>query len=142
MNKYLRGEKLSAFDDLEVIRSDITNISTAIPKLPKWDEVVYRGMDTERFSSVDELNQFFQEMSNNSLVTMPAFTSTSINREVAERFSKGRIIFKIKSRRGVYLGKFSSAGGESEILFDKQSIFKIVNVQQEGFTGLIELEEL
>jgi len=162
INYYLREGKLmedveeegAIVPTLSMTKDRIIEISNSISRFlrdaPKFNGIVYRGMyfRTETERGLNKFNTFMKNINNSSEITLKSFTSTSARIEEAEKCirkskpGKGNIIFKIKSNNGVALGNAAAFPKENEVLFDKNSRFKIISVVESNDNTCIELEEI
>jgi hypothetical protein len=125
LNKPLRGE-LPMTQEIEKWADDL---SSALQKLPKVEGEVYRGLnlvwDNKRFAT-----EMQQALEANSPVTFPSFTSTSVFERDADKFGGNRaIMLKIRSKTGRVLGRYT-VEQEAEILFDKGTRFRVLDVKR------------
>ncbi len=140
LNKYLRGEKITIPERANEYKTLSQNLSIALGKMPKYNGKVFRCMEME---SIERLKEFEKKISDNKLVAMKNFISTSLKKEVATSFgnSPGSVYLEIQSKNGRFLGEHSFKPEEKEILFDKQSVFKVKKVDNKGILKVY-LEEL
>lgn len=123
-----------------------SEISAALKKLPAYQGTVYRGFGglTERHLAEAE-----SALNRGNMLRFPAFTSTSVSRDVAAHYAgEGpRIIYSIDSKRGRYLGEHSASSTtpksitEREVLFDRRARFMVRSTRREGSTLLVSLKE-
>jgi len=159
MNRSLRdGEDPLLIDRLEVAKK---HMDSFLEKAPKFVGNTYRGV---RFTSFASYDQFASRIKEGMIVADKAYLSTTLDEKTAIGFStlpntygvesggQFTVAIKIKSRSGVYLGTLSTEEGEKEILFRRNSKFKITKLR-ESFRGTdrsksdiikmtLELEEL
>lgn len=83
------------------------------------------------------------------IVTMPAFTSTSLDRSTAERFAtrEGRhpklaVLFEVRGRTGREVASFSQMAREREILVLPYTRFRVVSQRRQRGVQVIRLDEL
>ena len=160
-NEYLRTGKMSLRDYTGKIKvgkppkakkeqrdKRIEKISNFIKGAPKVEGKVYRGMmwkDDKK--STKEFSGFIDQFNVGSNIKFPTFSSTSTNEQVAIDFAssiqaKNSIIFEMQSKNGVYLNGTSAFKFEDEVLFDKNSQFTILNINQDSDPIRIQLQEI
>jgi len=132
------------------IVQESNKISGFLRNAPKFTGTVYRGkfkrVDTEL--GLKKYNDFMDNINSSDTIVMKSFTSTTADRSIAEKYirkkisTKGNIMFEMTSKQGVALGKASEYSGECEVLFDKNTEFKIINVDVSNEGTYIKLEEL
>jgi hypothetical protein len=108
-------------NDLDSIdKTYIKNMDKSLDKLPNYKGEVYRGIKT------GNINDFSSRVGEN--IKFKGYTSTSKDKEIANDFGK-HISFVIKSKRGKNIEKQASAEYEKEILFKRNTKFKINKVE-------------
>jgi len=134
-----------------MIGDQIKSISAFLKDAPKFNGVTYRGMGFDPGIVGDKLiyDNFIDDIKNNEFITLPAFTSTTVKKEIAMDFSgrgvpkhSNRIILEIKSKNGVALDGAAAFSKEMEVLFDKASDFKIISIEAIDGVYNVKLEEL
>ena len=147
LNKYIRDDKIG--NDAEADEK-IKYISTFLKNAPKMEGTVYRGMGFSKFKedSTKQFNEFLSNLKEGESLELKPFTSTSVDPNIATKFAtKGAahsITFEIKSKSGVYLDGVSQLEDEGEVLFDKDSKFKIKKVDRSDYPAHVHvvLEEI
>lgn len=133
------------------IDNQIKSISSFLEGAPKFNGVVYRGMGFDPNVSKEKIiyDNFMDNVRNNKFITLPSFTSTTCEKEIAMNFSgegvprySARIILEIKSKRGVALNGVAAFPKEMEVLFDKSSNFKVIGIKEINGIQNIKLEEI
>ena len=141
MNRALRsGEALPVES-----QSMAVGLSSALRRLPRWEGTVWRGLPVQ---SIERLEEFDNGLHGGSL-RFPAFTSTSTAKSVAEWYGGHgpRVVFEIKCKKGAYLGRHSAAAStpksvtEREVLFERGSMFRVLNTERIGDVLKVLLEE-
>jgi len=116
-------------------------LNEALDKLPDYERVIFRGADlTQR--QIDEYEKCCLE---GELIIKPAFISASQSYFIAQQFSKGSVVFEIKSLTGKAIGQLSFYQGsqnENEILFKSKCKFKVFAVDKSQHFVTIFLEEI
>jgi hypothetical protein len=122
---------------------EIKNISDLLQSAPKMTGTVYRGM---KFDSNEDCNKFISELENNKIFKCEAFTSTTMDKERAMGHARSKynnLLFEIKSKSGVFLNGMSEFPNETEVLLDKGSKFKILNIDKSNPKNIkITMEEI
>lgn len=131
------------------IKEKIDTIETFIKDAPKHKGIVYRGMkfSKEGKEPIQQFNKFVNEMEIASEYTIKQFTSSSISKDTAMNFSMDKenygVLFKIKSKNGVYLNGLSLMPEEKEVLFNKETKFKILGIDRSNPQNVqITMEEI
>ena len=139
INSSLRDGDLEDYADLI---EDVNNISEFIKNAPKFDGIVYRGIN--EFDDSDDFDEFIDQLTNCDTITFPAFISCSTEKNVAEIFtgSDRSILFNIISTNGVILNNASDIPDENEVLFDYGTDFDVVSVENNNGKYLIKLREI
>jgi len=108
--------------------NDIDALSDFLQDAPKFNGKSYRGV---RFRTQKDLDDFIKVAGEHDKVHMPAFTSSSANQEITDEFIFGEkfsVLMKIESKKGTFIGDLSVLEEELEILFNKNTAFKIKNI--------------
>eukprot|EP01084_Bolivina_argentea_P239439 402467_1 len=130
-------------------------MSIALYKLPfiDFDKVknmpntVYRGfcLKHSKKQETQEQRQRIRESTEydkGSIVRWSSFTSTTIDKQVAEIYAGEDIVYEIEgSFHGKNIAKFSSKPDEAEILFNLSSHFLICDTKMKGKTFYVKLKE-
>jgi SPP1 gp7 family putative phage head morphogenesis protein len=139
------GEKL----DESEIKEKINNIDTFLEGAPKMNGTVYRGMkfSKEGKEPIRQFNKFVNDVGSKKSFMFKQFTSTSTDKDVALDFSMDKenygVLFKIKSKNGVYLNGLSLIPEEKEVLFNKETKFKILGIDRSNPQNVqITMEEI
>ena len=123
----------------------IKYISSFIKDVPKYKGKVYRGMNFDvRYGGDIVYEEFMKNLIVGCELELKPFTSTSFSEEIATKFTSPKninILMEIQSKRGVVLNG-ASEFGEQEILFDRGSKFKIIDVQISGNDVNVKMEEI
>lgn len=139
------------FEELNVLlrrggRNEYENyLNAALDKLPNYQGFVYRGIDLE----LSEMDVYKTAYANDSIVTEPAFTSTSKRKFLSFPFDRTNTLFIISSKKGKEIENMSFYGvnkgenqNENEVLFKSKTAFSVLNIRQDGLRVVIELEEI
>ena len=107
------------------LREKMVKMLEGFDKIPPFDKPidVRRGISVSpqtRQKLVDAAND---ALANGGLFPMPAFTSTSIKKGFS-----GNVKFHIKALTGIYVEKFTKAGGEYEVLQSPRAKYRVLKV--------------
>ncbi len=149
LNKHLRkGEQLS---DFEEAFSEL--LSDALGKMDSYSGTVYRAIRLNK----TELAKWTTGVKKGEEIQFAGFSSSSKKKSVAlEQMTKGYrknnetdLLIEIESKSGRSLGELSEYNGRSanrpnqhEVLFDKGSRFKLINVENVNGQWVVTLEEI
>ena len=118
-------------------KQTVADLDKFFSKAPRYQGVSYRGMGGDM--------EMMRQFKRGSIITMDAYTSTSVDFGVAESFakkgSKG-ILFEIKGKNGVSMNPISFRPEESEILFNRGTRFKFLGLENRGSHYYVNLEEI
>jgi len=131
-------------------KKQIGRLSEMLHEAPKLETVVYRGLP---FATKQEQEDFLTKLETGAVTRLPAFTSTSMDREKAKSFAfifedkagkpqatgGGAAILHIRSKAGVALGNLSKYEQEQEVLFNKGSKFFVESVAPGEAPGIVEI---
>ena len=126
--KLRNGEELTDSDKLFV-----RHLDSALDKLPKYEGDVVRELKLTR----DEAIAFALNHKVGKPVRYRAYTSTSTK---AGYHDFPNIVMKLKSTKGIDLRSFNP--GESEILYKRDSEFKVIDITFDKNKTIVHLEEL
>ena len=140
INQYISSEsyKLNETlrDELELTKQQeiiINNLDKALNKLPKYEGNVTRSIILNK----DELKEFLKLHQEGKIVKYKAYTSST----VGERYNNfSNVELHIKSLNGKDFRKFNKS--EQEILFKRNSKFKIIIIKKIDDIYYIFMEEL
>lgn len=141
INMHLRGSRTYTGAD---VYSDW--LDAGLSKMPVHTGTVYRGMRIEN-SLADEIRERYTA---GAIVEEKAFTSTSISSKIAGEFSSNtrfnttvNFIIKAKGKRGNVVIPYSEFPDEYEVIFRKNTRFKVLSVDDDDVAGIfIYLEEV
>lgn len=126
LNKSLRsGKTLSSDQKIQVERLD-----SAIQKSPKFEGRTYRGV---RFDSPTEKEAFLEAHAEGKEVEMSQYTSTSKNSSVAS----GSVRIVMEGRSGADISEISKDKAEQEVLYPRNTKFKVTRVAKDKNGGMI-----
>ena len=163
-NEYLRTGKMSLRDHKgkaklvkppkrkkEEQDAQIAQVSKFLQSSPKMEGTMYRGMMWKKGAkSTKEFNAFVAQMTPGAEITFPTFTSTSTDESTAVEFATlaskkepiHSVVIEMESKSGVYLDGASAFEAEDEVLFDRQSKFRVANVNRDADPIRISLREV
>lgn len=111
-------------------------LEATLDKLEPYRDMVFRGVQ-EVYCDV---GRYIKAFDNKTIVTEYAFSSASLIQGVAQGF--GRILFRIYSKNGKIIEKVSKFEREREVLFKRNTSFRVVKVTHNGFSTVITLKEI
>lgn len=112
-------------------------LETILDKLEPFNKfMVFRGTQ-ETYCDVQKYIKAYQ---NKTTIIEYAFLSASKFQVVAQGF--GRVLFRIYGRNGKSIEKISKFEREKEILFKRNTSFRVLNVSNDGFSTVITLKEI
>ncbi|MEE0060403.1 MAG: phage minor capsid protein [Acutalibacteraceae bacterium] len=118
---YKINEKLRSGAELSIQEKEfVNNLDNALKKLPIYQGVVYRSLSSDM---IEDINAFWKNHSNDSVIKYTAFTSTSTS--VYDDSMDIQMV--IKSKFGRDIRQYNP--NESEILFNKNTLFYISEVK-------------
>lgn len=151
INNYLRDNKYGESSSMDVT---IDNVSDFLTGAPKMTGKVYRGMtfDMDDEDSSKAFNEFIDKMSVGTEIEMKPFSSASASEDVAIDFADPEmqmitnghgVMLHIQSKTGVFLGELSEVEPELEVLFNRNTKFKVTGIDKsDPDMSKIILEEL
>ena len=111
-------------------------LEASLEKLTPYKGLVYRGVE----ESYCDIERYVKAMNNRTVLTEYSFLSTTQVQTKAIGF--GNVLFRIYSRSGKNIEKISKFGTEKEVLFSRNTQFKVVNVTHNGQFAAITLKEI
>lgn len=146
INTALRDDFSGAELDNMLIGDSIKSISSFLTDAPKFEGTVYRGMSFDIAHGGDkEYEAFMDNVESDIDFTLKPFTSTSVNKDEAMKFTLKdniNILMEIKSKRGIALDGAAEFPKEQEVLFDRDSKFKLIDKQISGDDVKLTIEEI
>lgn len=140
MNKYISSdfyainEKLR--NDIELNDTEkklVNSLDSALSKIPRYNGLVTRSLELPD----EELKEFMKKHQVNNIVEYKAYTSTT----AGERYNQqSNVELYIESKNGKDIRKHNE--GEQEILFKRDSLFKVKEIEKIKSTYHILLEDL
>jgi len=126
INAVLRGTEPPIY---ESINKDIATLREFFKIAPKYEGPTYRGLS---FETLAEYKNFIKDFKVGNNVTAKGFTSTSADNMTAYRFMERKeykIFFEIEGVTGVDIKAWSRYGHEMEVLFDHDTIWNVISVE-------------
>lgn len=111
-------------------------LEAILDKLEPYRDMVFRGVQ----ESYCDVERYIKAYNNNTIVTEYSFLSASKLIGVAQGF--GCILFRIYSKNAKIIEKVSKFTREEEVLFKRNTSFKVVKVTNNGFFTIITLKEI
>lgn len=133
VNYNIRQNKIDEFD-----KAFIKNLDISLNIAEKYEGDVYRGIIADRGYTEELRKNIGGELK------WEGYTSTTKNIKVVESFqSKNNfteaVTFKIKSKNGYDISQYADVKGEQEVLFKRNTNFKIIDIDK---NGVVILEEI
>jgi hypothetical protein len=127
VNPYMRkGVKAKSDQGMDEL---INDISSYFKSAPKYQGDCYRLIN---FENIEDFNNFTKDFEKSGVLVDKAFASASKSRAnipvEAKEKGRNRVWLKIKSKTGTSIDHISSNPGEDEILFDKNTKFKLSKI--------------
>lgn len=134
INEILRN---GGYNKLSGEQKDKVNIlDKALTKLPKYKGTLSRSL---YFTDKDDIENFVSNISNKETITFKQYLSTTASNELYNPEGQVQIYIQ-NSKSGRLLKEFDN--GENEVLYERNSKFKVINVVEQGDTYYILLEEI
>lgn len=129
INEKLRNKEELSKEEIALV----LNLDNALDKLPRYEGMVRRSLELDE----NQLKEFLKKHSQNNIVPYEAYTSTTIG----ERYNTdSQVELYIYSKNGINMLKYNSS--EQEILYKRNSKFKVKNIEFLNTTYHILLEEI
>lgn len=140
VNKTLRAGSTA---DRDLLENSIAALASARNAFPKHNGLSRRFA---KFSSIQEIKQYFQEFKNHTLDTFWSTTLHDSPHKVAISFDDNTQ-FNIRGKSGANISKFSIYQSEEEILFAPGTKFLVERVQEldkqvNGIQFIVDLKEI
>lgn len=153
VSDYLRlGSEEAGLIDSEFpggVEAQIENMDNFLTKNPKKEGSYFRGLT---FDSKEEYDNFFKEASANSMFIDKSYMATSRSKKVIKQFTSDNSYFWAEitvNGKGVDISTVSANPSEGEVLFPRNSKFKIVSIENNthpngdlGTWATIKLEQI
>jgi len=133
----LSGAPVAIGQHIATVRSYTNKLTTIMDRLPVAKGTVYRG--TRRTKRADFLKTY-GDLKEGDVYSNDGFMSTSWDYSAPDQFYKNhpyRVKFKIESKDGRSIHKWSKYEAEEEVLFAPGSRFKITKIKKEPFDKIV-----
>jgi len=126
----------------------IHSISSFLKDAPKFGGTTYRGMSfSPDKSGKESLKEFMFNINSIGGFVMKPFTSTSVDKHTAMSFASNKggatsVVLEIESKSGVALDGAAEFTREQEVLFDRSSRFKVMDLKKDEHSMYIKLKEV
>jgi hypothetical protein len=143
MNRSLRSNGYFG-EDPDILAKKVADLKVALNKLPNFEGTVYRGIDFGGVGS--KVWGFNSKINNFKEITFKAFLSSSKdsgfpNDILSGGRSGGKYLIEIISKTGKDIGDYAHSKGESEVIFQPQTIFEILDFDLKSNPMIIKLKE-
>lgn len=136
LNDKLRKKDSTLLDDED--RSFIKALDKALKKLPTYKGVVKRSLTF--YSDEDTMNFLQKEILDNpSHIVFPSYISASYGKEFYDPEAEVQLIINSKKSKKLYK---ELDNGEDEVIYMRNSRFKLNNIMQHGKSYYVYMEEL
>ena len=112
-------------------------LDLALSKLPNFEGITFRGTDLSR----SEIRKYQQAFDDKIIITEHSFLSTSRLRNKANQYRR-TVMFEIFSKNGKLVEKVSKFVDEEEVLFRKNSNFRVLSIENKDSHVHIILREI
>lgn len=112
-------------------------LDLALSKLPNFEGITFRGAN---LSNAD-IRKYQQAFDEKIIITEYAFLSTSRLKNKANQFRR-TVMFEIFSKNGKLIEKVSKFVDEEEVLFRRNSEFRVLNIENKDSYVYITLREI
>jgi hypothetical protein len=111
-------------------------LEASLDKLEPYRDMVFRGVQT----SYCDVERYIKAFEHKEIITEYNFLSASKLQIVAQGF--GRILFRIYGKNARIIEKISKFPREEEVLFKRNTSFKVARITNNGFFTIITLKEI
>ena len=135
INEYLRGQSYELSPDNF---NTVKELNSFMQKAPKVKAETYRGVTFESKKGLDD----FLKLTDGGVFSDKGFLSTTYDKKMAESFTNSdpfSVLIKIKGKSGVTIENLSDMKNEKEILFNRNTAFKIEKTKVTGGGNRVEL---
>jgi hypothetical protein len=105
-------------------------------KLDSYNGMVFRGVQSAYF----DVERYIKAYESKTILTEYTFLSASKFQIIAQGF--GSILFKIYGENAKSVELISKFGREKEVIFQRNTSFKVVKIANNGFFPIITLKEI
>ena len=125
INDYLmRNESLPKNEGGKNLKAISDNVSSALKKLPNYKGTVHRDVPIDNGINTLNIDELKNKYNKGNIITEKAFTSTTTDQFYDDSFE---IHFTIESKTGKDVSSYVFHNDEHEILFDKNTKFKVLD---------------
>lgn len=149
-DQYLGG--LKTLDGDQITQQDmktINELDAVLNTAPKLEGTVMRGL---KFRTRELYKSFTTKLKEGEVFSDPAFFSATVDQQTMKTFStsalsKDKVYITVRSKNGVAVERLSENPIEKEVLFPRNTLFKVVSKKEEtteegGMFLKLELEEI
>lgn len=111
-------------------------LEASLDKLEPYRDMVFRGVQESYY----DIDRYIEAHENKTIITEYHFLSASKLIAVAKGF--GSILFRIYGKNAKTIEKVSKFEREQEVLFKRNTSFKVIKVTDDGFYKIITLKEI
>ncbi len=112
-------------------------LDLALSKLPNFEGITFRGSDL----SDSEIRKYQRAFDEKIIITEHSFLSTSRLKNKANQYRR-TAMFEIFSKNGKLIEKVSKFVNEEEVLFKRNSKFRVLNIENKDSYVYITLKEI
>lgn len=120
----------------EADEDSVNNLDSFLKDAPKFIGETYRGLS---FNSPDGYASYKNDLTDDSIIADLAYGSTSVKENFVDGFIKYSGSYRIKlvvsGKSGVYLNGLSNHEEEEEVLFPRETKFRVRQVEEVNMTG-------
>lgn len=133
INSYLRkGYNDEPDSDGGPYKQALKYLDDFLMKAPKYGGVSYRGL---RFHNQNGYESFKKDVFDDNMIMDLAYGSTTIDKSIIKTFhasdaNASNVEMTIRGKSGVYLGGLSSFSNEKEVLYPRNTKFKVVSAEE------------
>ena len=130
LNELLWASKGTEITDFGVF------LEATLDKLDSYNGMVFRGVQSAYF----DVELYMKAYENKTILTEYTFLSASKFQIIAQGF--GNVLFKIYGKNAKSVELISKFGREKEVIFQRNTSFKVVKITNSGFFPIITLKEI
>lgn len=139
-NDFLRNNRLNGMQKSE-LEKRVSDLEELLSKAPKYQGETHRGIGMDK----DSYESFKKAVKSSDVYYDKAFMSTTHDSEESKLFAEEgdyTVQIKINGRNGVPIDKLSNSPHEKEVIYNRNTKFKILKVEEKEETLYLDLEEL
>lgn len=111
----------------EMAQQMVAGLDSALPKLPTYQEVLYRNIGFDDFADQKAFDDFLEQHSVGAVVAYPAYTSASISKDGYPVDGDYVVHMVIEGKTGRDLSGYGN-NSESEVLFGRRKKFEVTEI--------------